>query len=259
MTIVVVGGAGVIGSRLCSRLCGMGHEVFDASSIEGVDVLTGAGMAAMLEGAQVVVDVSDAPAPGGASAPAFFSKAGQQLMAAELAAGERPHLVLSVEGADRLVRGDAFPTKFDQEHLVRASGLPYTIVRSTQFIHLLDAIADDATDCDTIDLPAALMQPVDADDVADALALCAVNAPLNSLVEIAGTESVALEAVRRYLAAVGDTRAVTTGADARFFGVELAAQTPLAGDDAHHCSITVDQWAREKRDDFAIAAGLRHV
>lgn len=260
MKIVVVGGSGVIGSRLCSRLCGMGHEVFDASPVEGVDVLTGRGLAAMLEGAEVVVDVSDAPEPGGTSAPAFFSKAGQRLMAAEIAAGVRHHLVLSVVGADRLVRGDYFRAKFEQENLVRASGLPYTIVRSTQFIHFLGAIADDATASDAICLPAALMQPVDADEVADALALCTVNGPLNSIVEIAGPESVTLEAaVRRYLAAVGDSRAVTTGAEARFFGVELAAQTLLAGVDAHHCSITIDQWSREKRDDFGMSGGLRHV
>lgn len=235
----------------------MGCDVFDASSVEGVAGLTGAGLAAMLDGAQVVIDVSDAPASAGA--PDFFSTAGQQLMAAEIAAGVGHHLVLSVVGADRLARGDYFRARFDQENLVRASGLPYTIVRSTQFIHFLGAIADGATASDAICLPAALMQPVDADEVADALALCAVNAPFNSIVEIAGPETVTLEAaVRQYLAAVGDTRAVITGADARFFGVELAAETLLAGDEAHHCSITVDQWSREKRGEFAFSGGARH-
>lgn len=259
MKIVVVGGSGVIGSRLCSRLCGMGHEVFDASPVEGVDVLTGAGLAAMLEGAQVVVDVSDAPSPGGEAALSFFGTAGQQLMEAELSAGVRHHLVLSVVGADRLVRGGYFRAKLAQEDLARSSGIPYTIVRSTQFIHFLGSIADNATAAGAVHLPAALMQPVDADDVADVLAACAVDTPVNGIVEIAGPEAVTLEdAVRRYLAAVGDARAVGIDPGAEFFGAVLAAHTLVAGDGAHHGSVTIDQWAARKTPGSARSGEVRH-
>jgi uncharacterized protein YbjT (DUF2867 family) len=258
MKIVVVGGSGLIGSRLCSRLCGMGHEVFDASPVEGVDAVTGEGLAAMLEGAQVVVDVSDGPS-GEGGAPAFFRAAGQQLMAAEIAAGVRHHLVLSIVGADRLAGGAYFRAKLQQEDLVRASGIPYTIVRSTQFIDFLGRIADHATTDGTVRLPDALVQPVDADEVADGLAACAVDGPQNRIVEIAGPASVTLDhAVRRYLAAVADPRPVGVDASALFFGSALMEQTLLPGAGARLGNMTLDGWAAKTREGLTNRAEWRH-
>ena len=259
MKIVVVGGSGVIGTRLCSSLCALGHEVFDASPVEGVDAVTGKGLDAMLQGAQVLVDVTDAPSLDSLAAQAFFDGAGRRLTSSALAAGVRHHLVLSVVGADRLVEGGYFRAKLAQEALLRASGLPYTIVRSTQFIHFLGRIADSAASEGAVRLPSASIQPVDADDLAEALAAFAVDLPMNRIVEVAGPESLPLnEAVRRYLAAAGDARRVDTDDAALYFGSPLMAHTLLPAEGARLGAITVDRWLAHKRDGFAAAAGKRH-
>jgi uncharacterized protein YbjT (DUF2867 family) len=243
MKIVVIGGTGLIGSKLVEKLRKDGHEPLAASPDSGVNALTGEGLAEAFEGAQVVVDVANAPAWDDAAVLDFFQTASRNLLAAETAAGVGHHVTLSVVGADRLPESGYLRAKVAQEQLVKAGPVPYTIVRATQFFEFIARIADSSTDGDTVRLPPALVQPEAADDVAATLADVAVGAPLNDTVELAGPEAFRLdELARRVLKAGDDRRQVTADVHARYFGAELDDHSLTPGDDARIASTRFEDW-----------------
>lgn len=228
MRIVVIGGSGLIGSKLVAILRGNGHEVVAGSPASGVDTVTGLGLQVALRGAQVVVDVANSPSFEDKAVLEFFRTSARNLLAAEAAAGVEHHVVLSVVGTDRLAESGYFRAKREQERLVRGSGIPYTIVRSTQFFEFLAGIANAATDGATVRISPAFVQPIAADDVAGALADCALRRPVNSVVEIAGPERVRLDnLVQRFLACTSDPRTVISDPQARYFGAVLQEDTLL--------------------------------
>src|SRR5438132_11024271 len=188
MKIVVIGGSGLIGKKLVKNLRQQGHEVLPASPSSGVNTITGEGLAEALEGAQVVVDVANAPSWEDKAVLEFFETSGRNLLAAETAAGVGHHVALSVVGTDRLLASGYFRAKMAQENLIKGSPIPYTIVRATQFFEFVGAIAQSATEGQTVRLPPAMMQPIVSDDVAAALADIAVEQPSNGTIELAGPE-----------------------------------------------------------------------
>ena len=231
MKIVVIGGSGLIGKKLVNNLRQHGHEVVAASPSSGVNALTGEGLAEVLAGAQVVVDVANSPSFEDKAVLEFFETAGRNLLAAEATAGVGHHVALSVVGTDRLLASGYFRAKMAQENLIKASKIPYTIIRSTQFFEFVSAIAQSATDGQMVRLPPALLQPIVSDDVAAAVADIAVGEPLNGTVELAGPEPIRLdELVRRFLSANRDARKVTTDVHALYFGIELNDQSLTPGD-----------------------------
>jgi uncharacterized protein YbjT (DUF2867 family) len=231
MKIVVIGGSGLIGTKLVNELRESGHEALAASPASGVNTITGEGLAEALAGAQVVVDVANSPSWEDKAVLEFFETSGRNLLAAEAAAGIGHHVALSVVGTDRLLQSGYFRAKMAQENLIKASKIPYTIVRSTQFFEFVNGMAQSATDGQTVRLPPALMQPIVSDDVAAALADVAINAPVNGMIEIAGPELIRQdELVRRFLSAKRDARQVVTDVHARYFGVELNDQSLTPGD-----------------------------
>jgi uncharacterized protein YbjT (DUF2867 family) len=243
MKIVVIGGTGLIGSKLVEKLRNDGHEPLAASPDTGVNAITGEGLADALAGAQVVVDVSNAPAWGDEAVLDFFETSSRNLLAAEAAAGVGHHVTLSVVGIDRLPESGYFRAKLAQEELVKAGPVPYTIVRATQFFEFIGRIADSNTDGDTVRLPPALVQPESADDVASTLADVAVGAPRNDTVELAGPEAFRLdELARRVLRAHDDRRHVTADVHARYFGAELDDSSLTPGDDARIASTRFEDW-----------------
>src|SRR5215831_1660831 len=220
MKIVVIGGTGLIGKKVVTNLRQQGHELVAASPSSGVNTITGEGSAQALAGAHVVVDVANAPSWEDAAVLAFFETSGRNLLAAEAAAGIGHHVALSVVGTDRLLASGYFRAKMAQEKLIKASAIPYTIVRATQFFEFVGGIAQFATEGQSVRLPPALMQPIAADDVAAAVADVALAKPLNGTVEIAGPESVRMDdLVRRYLSATRDARTVIPDHNARYYGV----------------------------------------
>jgi uncharacterized protein YbjT (DUF2867 family) len=222
MKIVVIGGSGLIGSKLVNNLRQRGHEVVAASPSSGVNTLTGEGLADALTGARVVVDVANSPSFEDRAVLEFFETSGRNLLAAEAAAGVGHHVALSVVGADRLPDSGYMRAKVAQEELIKASTIPYTIVRATQFFEFVGGIAQSATEGQTVRLSPALMQPIVSDDVAAALADVAVGEPRNGTVELAGPEPIRMDdLVRRFLNAKRDPRTVTADAHARYFGAEL--------------------------------------
>jgi uncharacterized protein YbjT (DUF2867 family) len=231
MKIVVIGGTGLIGTRLVSKLRQGGHDVVAASPDSGVNTVTGDGLADALAGAEVVVDVANSPSLEGQAALEFFETSGRNLLAAEAAAGVRHHVALSIVGADRLVESGYLRAKLAQERLTKASKVPFTIVRSTQFFEFMSGIAKEATTGQTVRLSPALLQPIAADDVAAALAEVAVGVPANGTIEVAGPERLGLdEVVRRFLGAMKDARQVVADAHARYAGAELTDQSLTPGD-----------------------------
>lgn len=243
MKMVVIGGAGLIGTGLVNRLRARGHEVVAASRSTGVDAVTGVGLAKALAGAQVVVDVLNSPSFEEAAALKFFEASSRNLLAAEAVAGVGHHVALSVVGADRLPGAGYMRAKVAQEGLIRASGIPYTIVRATQFFEFVGAIAGAGTDGDTVRLSPVMMQPVAADDVADALAEVAVAAPVNSAVELAGPEPIRMDDLgRRFLAATRDARQVTTDARAGYFGATVDDHSLTPGDNPRLGSMRFEDW-----------------
>ena len=231
MKVVVIGGTGLIGTKLVNKLRQHGHEVAAASPSKGVNTVTGEGLAQALAGAQVVVDVANAPSWEDNAVLAFFETSGWNLLAAEAAAGAGHHVALSVVGTERLLASGYFRTKMAQEKLIQASPIPYTIVRATQFFEFVGGIAQSATEGQTVRLPPVLMQPIASDDVAAALADVAINAPANGTIELAGPEPIRQdELVRRFLSANKDARKVTTDARARYFGLEVNDQSLTPGD-----------------------------
>jgi uncharacterized protein YbjT (DUF2867 family) len=226
MNIVVIGGTGLIGSKLVTLLRARGHEALAASPNSGVNTLTGEGLDAALEGCDVVVDVANSPSFADDAVLDFFTTSGRNLLAAARRAGVRHHVALSVVGTQRLAESGYFRAKIAQEELIRASGLPYTIVHSTQFFEFLGGIAASAGQGDTIALSPAFIQPIASDDVAAALADVVLGAPVNGIVEIAGPDRFRLsDLVRDYLAVKGDTRTVRADVHARYFGAELKEDT----------------------------------
>src|SRR5881397_2739696 len=202
MKIVVIGGSGLIGKKLVNNLRKQGHEVVAASPSSGVNAITGEGLANALAGAQAVVDVANSPSFEDTAVLNFFETSGRNLLAAEATAGVGHHVALSVVGTDRLLASGYFRAKMAQENLIKASPIPYTIIRATQFFEFVGGIAQAATEGQTVRLPPVLMQPIMSDDVAAALVQVAVDAPLNGTVELAGPEPIRLdELVRRFLSA----------------------------------------------------------
>ena len=243
MKIVVIGGTGLIGSKLVEQLRTRGHESLAAAPDTGVNTLTGEGLAEALEGADVVVDVANAPAWDDAAVLDFFQTSSRNQLAAEPAAGVGHHVTLSVVGTDRLPESGYFRAKAAQEEIVKAGLTPYTIVRATQFFEFIGRIADSSTDGNTVRLSPALIRPEAADDVAATLADVAVGAPLNDTVELAGPEAFRLdELARRVLSASDDPRQVTADVHARYFGAELDDRSLNPGDDARIAPTRFEDW-----------------
>jgi uncharacterized protein YbjT (DUF2867 family) len=233
MKIVVIGGTGLIGTKLVNNLRERGHEVLAASPKSGVNSFTGEGLAEALRGAQVVVDVANAPSWEDNAVLEFFETAGRNLLAAEAVAGVRHHVALSIVGDDRLPASGYLRAKVAQENVIKASGIPFTIVRSTQFFEFAKGIVQSATKGQTVRLSPALFQPIAADDVAAALTDVALAEPLNGTIEIAGPEPIRMdEFARRFLSATRDPRKVTADVHAQYFGTELNDQSLTPGDNA---------------------------
>ncbi len=231
MKIVVIGGSGLIGTKLVNKLREHGHEAVAASPASGVDTLTGAGLAEALAGTQVVVDVSNSPSFEDAAVLKFFETSTRNLLSVEAAAGVGHHVALSIVGADRVPDSGYMRAKIAQEKLIKAGKVPYTILRATQFFEFIGRIADESTEGNTVRLPSALMQPVAADDVAAALARVATGEPVNGIVELVGPEPIRMdELARRFLSAKHDARQVTADIHARYFGAEVNDRSLTPGD-----------------------------
>jgi uncharacterized protein YbjT (DUF2867 family) len=243
MRIVVIGGTGFIGSKLVAKLRGAGHDAVSASPASGVDTYTGKGLAQALDGADVVVDVSNAPVWDDAAVFDFFQTTSRNILAVEVVAGVSHHVVLSIVGTDRLPDSGYFRAKLAQEEAVKAASVQYTILRATQFFEFLGRIVDSSTQGDTIHLPPVLVQPEAADDVAAALADVAVSAPVNGIVELAGPEAFRFdELVRRVLSAKNDPRRVTTDIHARYFGAELDERSLTPGANPRIAPTRFEDW-----------------
>jgi uncharacterized protein YbjT (DUF2867 family) len=243
MKIVVIGGTGLIGTKLVGRLRQFGHAVVAASPGTGVNSVTGDGLPEAMEGTDVVVDVANSPSFAADAAWDFFLRSGQNLMAAESASGVRHHIALSVVGTERLLGSGYFRAKLLQERLVRESGRPFTILRATQFFEFMKSIAGSSMDGQVVKLSPALVQPVAADDVAAALADIVVGPPVNDTVELAGPEPFHLsDLVGRILAAGLDERIVIADRHASYFGVELDDETLMPGRTPHIAQTAFETW-----------------
>jgi uncharacterized protein YbjT (DUF2867 family) len=243
MKIVVIGGTGLIGTKLVKILGESGHDVLAASPNTGVNTITREGLAEALDRADVVVDVANAPVWEDQAVLDFFETSGRNLLAAEAAAGVRHHVALSVVGTERLLDSGYFRGKMAQENLIVASNVPYTILRATQFFEFVGGIVQSATVGEEIRLSPALIQPISSHDVAAALADVAVSKPLNGITEVAGPEALPLdELVRRFLKIKGDQRKVVPDIHARYFGVALNDQSLTPGDNPRIGSVRFETW-----------------
>lgn len=243
MKIVVIGGSGLIGSKLVSKLSAHGHDAVGASPSTGVNTLTGEGLAGVLDGASVVVDVSNSPSFEDTAVMEFFKTSTRNLLNYEAAAGVGHHVALSVVGTERLSESGYFRAKMAQEKLIKESPIPYSIVRATQFFEFVRSIADAATGGNTVRLAPVLIQPMAADDVASAVGWAAVGTPLNGTVDIGGPHAFRLdELIRLGLSANKDPREVITDPHARYFGAELSERTLLPGDDARLGETRFEDW-----------------
>jgi uncharacterized protein YbjT (DUF2867 family) len=240
---VVIGGSGLIGSKLVRNLLGHGQEAVAASLDSGVNTLTGEGLAEALNGAAVVVDVSNSPSLEGAAALKFFETSTGNIVDAEAAAGVGHHVVLSVVGTERLSESGYFRAKSVQEKLIESSSIEYSIVHATQFFEFIERIADDATEGDTVRVAPVLIQPMAAEDVASAVGSVSVGSPVNGIVEVAGPQRFRLdELIRGFLGERRDPREVITDPHARYFGVELDERTLVPGDDARLAETRWEDW-----------------
>ncbi|WP_433356382.1 SDR family oxidoreductase [Microtetraspora malaysiensis] len=243
MKIVVVGGTGLIGSKLVTKLGEHGHEAVAAAPSTGVNTLTGEGLAEVLAGAQVVIDVSNSPSFERAAVLKFFETSTGNLLAAEAAAGVGHHVALSIVGTERMPENGYFAAKIAQEQLIEKSGIPFSLVHSTQFFEFARGIADEATVDDKVHIAPVLFQPIAGDDVARAVGRTAVGTPLNARVEIAGPEQFRMdEFFRQALAAWGDPREVVTDSHARYFGSELSEQSLVPSEGATLGTIRYLDW-----------------
>ena len=243
MKIVVIGGNGLIGKKLVNRLRASGNDAVAASPASGVDLLTGAGLAEVLKGAQVVVDVTNSPSFEDTAVLNFFQTSARNLLPAEAAAGVGHHVALSVVGADRLPDSGYMRAKVAQEKAIKAATVPYTIVRATQFFEFVGGIADGSTEGKTVRLPPALMQPIAADDVGGALADVSVGRPLNGTIELAGPEAIRMdELARRFLSAKRDPREVSTDVNVRYYGTEVDDRSLTPGENPRIAPTRLEDW-----------------
>jgi len=243
MKVVVIGGTGLVGSKVVEKLKQKGHEVIAAAPNTGVNTITGEGLADALAGARVVVDVANSPSFEDQAAMDFFQTAGKNLTAAEVAAGVKHHVALSVVGTERLQDSGYFRAKLAQEKLIESSPIPYTIVRATQFFEFLRGIAQSAVEGDTVRLSHSRFQPMAAEDVATAVAEAALAEPVNGMVEIAGPDAFHLdEIVSKVLKYDKDPRKVVVDPEARYFGVKLSDASLVPGQSPHLGSTKFDWW-----------------
>ncbi|KWA84469.1 LysR family transcriptional regulator [Burkholderia ubonensis] len=248
MKIVVIGGTGLIGSKVVKHLGARGHQAVAAAPSSGVDTVTGEGLNDVLAGADVVVDLANSPSFEEAAVKAFFERSGHNLLAAARAAGVRHHIALSVVGTDRLQQSPYFRGKIVQENLIRESGIPFTIVRSTQFFEFLGAIAQSGGDGEQIRLTTAHFQPIASDDVASAVTHFALGKPVNGIVEIGGPDRVRLaDLVRHFLSVTHDARTVLGDPAAGYFGAEVDDDTLVPGGGARLGATTFDAWFAQTR------------
>jgi len=247
MKIVVIGGTGLIGSKVVANLKQKDHEAFAAAPNTGVNTITGEGLKEALAGAQVVVDVANSPSFEEKAVMTFFETSGRNLLAAEAAAGVQHHVALSIVGDDRSDNG-YFRAKVAQEKLIKASGVPYTIIRSTQFLEFLHAIADSSAHGNVVRISPGLFQPIASDDVAAFVADVALAPPRNGIVEIAGPERAPFnEFVARYLKAVGDTRKVVSDPEAPYYGSRVEERSLVPLGEARLGRIGFDEWLRRSQ------------
>ena len=256
MKIVVIGGTGLIGTKLVNNLRHRGQEVVAASPSSGVNTFTVEGVAEALTGAQVVVDLANAPSWEDKAVLEFFEKSERNLAAAEAAAGVGHHVALSVVGTDRMLASGYFRAKMAQEKLIKASPIPYTIVRATQFFEFVGRIAQSATEGQTVRLPPVLMQPIAADDIAAVVADVALAEPLNGTIELAGPEPIRQDdLVRRFLNATGDPRTVITDPEALYYGNAVNDQSLTPGDNPRLGSTGFEDWLSHNAEPVAATAG----
>ena len=255
MKIVVIGGTGLIGSKLVKKLREHGHEAVAASPNTGVNSVTGEGLADALKGASVVVDVTNSPSWEDAAVLKFFETSTRNLLANEAAAGVGHHVALSVVGTERLLESGFFRAKLAQENLIKASSIPYSIVRATQFFEFVNKIADLSAEGNKVRLPPVLFQPMAADDVAGAIGRIATNAPVNGTVEIGGPEQFRLdELARRDLAARKDPREVISDPNARYYGIQVSERTLVPNDGARLGETRFEDWLKQSTKQAAKSA-----
>jgi uncharacterized protein YbjT (DUF2867 family) len=243
MKIIVIGGTGLIGTKVVKNLRDKGHEVVAASPSKGINTVTGEGLAGALVGAKVVVDVANAPSWEDKAVLEFFETSGRNLLVAEATAGVGHHVALSVVGTDRLLASGYFRAKMAQENLIKASPIPYTIVRATQFFEFVGSIAQSATEGQTVRLPPVLMQPIVSDDVAAFMAEAALAEPLNGTVDVAGPEPIRQDdLVRQFLKATGDARTVITDPKTLYYGIAVNDQSLTPGDNPRRGPTRFADW-----------------
>lgn len=248
MKIVVIGGTGLIGSKVVAILREAGHEAVAASSRSGVDIITGDGLKKAFAGADVVVDLANSPSFEDKAVLEFFQTAGRNILAAERAAGVRHHVALSIVGTDRTPENGYFRAKVAQEKLIEAAGIPYTIVRATQFMEFLGAIAGSATQGNVVRMPSSPFQPIAAEDVAAIVADVAREPPRNGIIDIAGPDRAPFdEIIGRYLKAIGDARNVVRDPDALYFGGRVGEHSLVPIGEARLGRITLDKWLSQAR------------
>ncbi len=251
MKIVVIGGTGLIGSKLVNKLKAADHEVIAASPSKGVNALTGEGLKEALKGAAVVVDVANSPSFEDKAVLNFFETSGRNLLAAEKDAGVQYHVALSVVGADRVPESGYLRAKVAQEKLIQNGGIPYTIVRATQFFEFLGSIADGGTSGQTVNLPNAFLQPIAAEDVAEILFQVALGQPINGIMDIAGPDRLLFsEAVGQYLKEIEDTRSIVSSEDAQYFGSKLKDNSLVPLGKARLGVIDFKKWFRVNANSF---------
>jgi uncharacterized protein YbjT (DUF2867 family) len=258
MKVVIIGGTGLIGSKVTALLRERGQEVVPASPDTGVNSLTGEGLAEAFAGADVVVDVSNSPSFEDAAVLHFFETSTRNMLAAEAEAGVRHHVALSVVGTERLPESGYLRAKLAQEKLIKGSTIPWSIVHATQFYEFLKRIVDEATVDGAVRLPSVLFQPMAADDVAKAVARVAVGSPLNRTIEVGGPEQFRFdELARMTLDARNDPRKVITDSGARYFGTALSERSLVPGDDANLGEISIAEWQRGQVADRSSASRPR--
>jgi len=249
MKIVVIGGTGLIGSKLVKKLREHGHEAVAASPNSGVNSVTGEGLADALKGASAVVDVTNAPSWEDQAVLKFFETSTRNLLTNGAAAGVGHYVALSVVGTERLLESGYFRAKLAQENLIKAASIPYSIVRATQFFEFVKQIADYSTEGNTVHMPSILFQPMAADDVATALARVATNSPVNGVVEIGGPEQLRLdEAIRRDLEAFQDPRKVIADPQGRYYGIKMSERSLVPENDARLGETRFEDWLRRSAD-----------